>query len=248
MKDFTHTAYRKLINLLRNNGYTFYRFKDYAEGGHLDDPHVILRHDVDRLPGRALKMASLEADLGAVGTYFFRAKSVSFNIEIISRILELGHEVGYHYEELADIKGNLHLAWQLFRKNIKKFDGFGGVRTIAMHGRPFSKWNSMDLWDTYDYGELGPIMDAVQDIPWDKYAYFSDTGRDWSGRNSKRDKPCMKAENIGIACTMDMIRLVLSRRERLILSAHPERWTNNSLGWLQVLATDYIVNALKRIS
>lgn len=40
---------------------------------------VILRHDVDRLPGNALKMARLEHEMGVQATYYFRAVSVSWD-------------------------------------------------------------------------------------------------------------------------------------------------------------------------
>jgi len=33
---------------------------------------VILRHDIDKLPANALKMAQLEHDLGVAGSYYFR--------------------------------------------------------------------------------------------------------------------------------------------------------------------------------
>ncbi|MBA7531110.1 hypothetical protein ES705_23321 [subsurface metagenome] len=35
------------------------------------------------------------------GTYYFRIVTQSFNPEIIEQIAELGHEIGYHYEDFV---------------------------------------------------------------------------------------------------------------------------------------------------
>ena len=64
---------------------------------------VILRHDVDRLPGNALKMAGLEHGMDIAATYYFRAVPVSWDEGIIREIAGMGHEVGYHYENLESV-------------------------------------------------------------------------------------------------------------------------------------------------
>jgi hypothetical protein len=61
---------------------------------------IALRHDVDRSPNYALKTAQIEHDLGIRGSYYFRIVPESFDAGIIERIAELGHEIGYHYEDV----------------------------------------------------------------------------------------------------------------------------------------------------
>jgi len=61
---------------------------------------VILRHDVDRLPENSLRTAKIEHDLGIRGSYYFRIVQESFDEEVIKKIAALGHEVGYHYEDV----------------------------------------------------------------------------------------------------------------------------------------------------
>lgn len=63
-------------------------------------PLCVLRHDVDRLPENSLVTAKIEAELGIKGTYYFRIVPESFDERIIKDIAALGHEIGYHYEEL----------------------------------------------------------------------------------------------------------------------------------------------------
>jgi len=247
--DFTFDKYTELLFVLKRKKYVFYTFKDVAFSDKLYTPHVILRHDVDRLPFRALKLARLEYELGISSTYFFRIKSVSFNENIIGQILKFRHEIGYHYEELSDTRGNLDLAWQLFQKNIKKFDKFGGITSIAMHGKPFSKWNNQNLWNKYDYKKLGIKIEVYRDIPWDNYLYFTDVGRCWNSKNNIRDRIGFQTNlNIyWIKTTDDLIEYITQSCHNLIISTHPERWTDNKIGWLQVIFTDSLVNLLKKL-
>jgi hypothetical protein len=67
---------------------------------------IILRHDVDRRPGNALKTARLEHDLGIPASYYFRAVPESRDEAVIQKIAGLGHEIGYHYENLSACKGD----------------------------------------------------------------------------------------------------------------------------------------------
>ena len=59
-----------------------------------------MRHDVDRKPENALKMAEIERQFGIFGTYYFRSTKEVFKAEIMQEIEKMGHEVGYHYEVL----------------------------------------------------------------------------------------------------------------------------------------------------
>ncbi|WP_269849870.1 hypothetical protein [Methanosarcina horonobensis] len=67
---------------------------------------VLLRHDVDRMPGRALATAQIEHELGIKATYYFRTSENVFKPDIIRQIRDMGHEIGYHYETLSEAKGD----------------------------------------------------------------------------------------------------------------------------------------------
>lgn len=66
----------------------------------LQQKRVILRHDVDRLPENSFRLAQLEYDLGISGSYYFRIVPESYNLRIMNEIAALGHEIGYHYEDV----------------------------------------------------------------------------------------------------------------------------------------------------
>jgi hypothetical protein len=61
---------------------------------------IILRHDVDLLPQNSLRFARIQAEMGIKGSYYFRAVPESWDEKIIKEIASLGHEVGYHYENM----------------------------------------------------------------------------------------------------------------------------------------------------
>ena len=77
-----------------------------------------MRHDVDRMPGNALKMAEVEHEFNIKSTYYFRVNNSVFKKEIIKKIASLGHEIGYHYECLDKAKGDLEKAIRIFQKDL----------------------------------------------------------------------------------------------------------------------------------
>ena len=99
--DFTFSTYRQLLAALKSGGYSFQTFADFIRNP--KDKVVVMRHDVDRLPENALKMARIEHGMGIAASYYFRAVPVSWDEGIIREIAGMGHEVGYHYENLESV-------------------------------------------------------------------------------------------------------------------------------------------------
>lgn len=95
---FTFEWYGDLIETLATEGYAFANFDD-----DLSDGSVLLRHDVDWSPRKAVRLAEIEADHGATATYFFLVSSPFYNPMnravrgYIDRITDLGHNVGLHF-------------------------------------------------------------------------------------------------------------------------------------------------------
>jgi hypothetical protein len=97
--DFTLKTYRLFLNALINQGFSFCTFKGFLENPGVK--YVILRHDVDRKPENSLVFARIQYDLGITGTYYFRILPSGWNEKIIREIASLGHEIGYHYEDVS---------------------------------------------------------------------------------------------------------------------------------------------------
>lgn len=95
---FTLDWYRAFLQRLRDAGYHFRSFDD-----ELSDGEVLLRHDVDLSVDAALRMASVEAELGIESTYLFLLTTPLYNPieartrEQIRTVADLGHDVGLHF-------------------------------------------------------------------------------------------------------------------------------------------------------
>ena len=99
MPDFTLKTFTKLLLCLRDQNYTFQTFASFLKNP--AQRAVILRHDVDSRKMNSLITARIENELGISGTYYFRIVPKSFDENVIKQISELGHEIGYHYEDLS---------------------------------------------------------------------------------------------------------------------------------------------------
>ena len=98
--DFTLFVYKQLIHSFQSQGYFCQTFEEYIKNPKVKV--VILRHDVDRKPGNALVIAKIEKEAGIKASYYFRIVKESYDEDVIRQIAEMGHEIGYHYENLAD--------------------------------------------------------------------------------------------------------------------------------------------------
>jgi len=119
MKDFSLNKYSELLIQLRKQGYAFQRVEDFTQQPL--NKVVMLRHDVDLRNYAALRLARVEASLGIKSTYYFRVVKQSHNPRVIRQIVEMGHEIGYHYEDLAAQNGDYEAAIMAFEKNLEMF-------------------------------------------------------------------------------------------------------------------------------
>ena len=149
-RDFTLETYKLLLNEIQNADYHFFSFENYVLNNSLPRKIVMLRHDVDRRPRNAFGMAMLENELGIKASYYFRIVKESYDEQSIKEIAAMGHEIGYHYEDLSLCHGNYELAIKNFEINLWKLRRFYPVKTLCMHGSPLSKWDNRLLWQEYN--------------------------------------------------------------------------------------------------
>ena len=237
MKDFTLKTFESLCRGIQKQGYRFITFSNYMLKNNIPKRFVILRHDVDRKPENALNIARLENKSKIRATYYFRIIKESYNELIIKEITELGHEVGYHYEDLSLVKGDYERAIKLFEYNLERLRQLYPVKTICMHGSPLSNWNNRLIWKKYDYRDFDIIGEPNFDINFNEVLYLTDTGRSWNGSNvSVRDKVESKF-NYSFRNTFDIINTLNknSLPDRLMINIHPHRWTDKLSPWLKEL-------------
>jgi len=245
--DFTQKLLPVLYTTLKEQGYQFITFSEFLAGGG-SDKFVILRHDVEKHYDRALKIARIQHDMGIKGTYFFRM-SPHYNEEIIKKITDLGHEAGYHYDDLSKCSGDYQKAIRRFESNLEKLRRITKIKTIAMDGSPLSKYDNRMLWDKYDYSDYGITGEPYFDVDYQKVYYLTDTGRRWDGQHvSVRDKVNGNKE-IPARHTKDLIRLAASGQlpGKLLITFHPQRWSDNMPAWLTEWVWQNLKNQVKRI-
>lgn len=95
---FTFDRYVDVLTCLLDAGLEPRRYDDP-----IHEDTLLLRHDVDWSPRKALRIAELEADNGVRSTFFFLLTSPFYNPfnqqvrEIINNVTEMGHDVGVHF-------------------------------------------------------------------------------------------------------------------------------------------------------
>ena len=254
-RDFTLKKYAELLQSLKKGGYRFLTFEQYCLGKESLDTvkFIILRHDVDLKAENSLATARIEHSLGLNASYYFRVVEQSNKPEIIRGIAEMGHEIGYHYEDMTICGGDTEKAIEHFEKQLTYFRQYYPVKTICMHGAPRSKYDGRDLWKRFDYHNFGVIGEPYFDVDFSKVFYLTDTGRRWDGFNvSLRDKvPVYQDEwvrqGLVFHSTDEIVDAIESEKlpKHIMMTTHPQRWTDQIGEWLKEKAMQSTKNKVK---
>jgi len=243
--DFTLTVYRELLVALQGRGYGFQAFKDFLR---CPAPKaVVLRHDIDRLPNNAVKMARLERGLGVAGTYFFRVVTGVWDEDAMARIAAWGHEIGYHYEDLALTGGDSYSAILHFEFQLNRFHRIYPVETICMHGSPLSRHDNRDLWRDRTYREFGIVGEPYFDVDFHKVFYLTDTGRKWNNAGASLRDKVDSGFDIPVKSTAHLITLAGQGAlpDQIMITIHPQRWHDRPLPWAKELVLQRVKNVAK---
>ena len=276
--DFTFETYGELLDAGLRAGYTFLTVREYlsTDREDLPDRFVALRHDVDRKPENALSMARIEADRGVSSTYYFRTIEKTFRPELIGEIEALGHEIGYHYEDMDRADGDVERAHDSFAEQLGRLRAVATVDTVCMHGNPLSAHDNRYMWagiDADDEGDGGKgseseskeddsvggrgrnfesydlLGEAYLSMDFTDVTYFSDTGRTWLDGDLKiKDYTVGEAtKDVQVATTAELIELLgMDRLPRLCLLVHPNRWAGSRPELAAEYGKDFATNVGKR--
>ncbi|MBN2460429.1 MAG: hypothetical protein JXB60_02385 [Candidatus Cloacimonetes bacterium] len=246
MKDFTLSVYAELLSCLINRGFRLLPVREFLKS---DLPDTVgVRHDVDRNPGSAWRMAKLEKEAGLTSTYYFKAGKRVFQPGIISAVARLGHEIGYHYEDLSITKGDFEKAIALFQVNLDKFRRIYPVKTISAHGSPLSKWDNRKIWEYYSLNDFSLEMD-VSAIKDNLTFYITDAGRSWNDKGVNLRDKVDRISGPEIPCTGKIIDMI-NKKEisgRILFNIHPEHWADGMLAWYRISIWRGLKNPVKRL-
>jgi hypothetical protein len=235
-----------LLQQIISSGYSFQSFEQFLLKP--STRSIILRNDVDRLPAHALRMAEILNRLGIQATFYFRIVKCSWDENVMRTIVDLRHELGYHYEDFTVHKGNAESAAESFAKNLDLFREFYPVKTICMHGSPLSPWDNRLLWQKLNYRDYGIIGEPYLDLDFEQVLYLTDSGRRWNGEHMiVRDKVLSKY-NYNLKSTSDLINAFKQNilPEKIMLTFHPQRWNDSIFDWTMELILQKSKNIIKK--
>lgn len=246
--DFTINIYKQLLIALKDEKFNFQNYHAFIKNP--QEKVIVLRHDVDARKEHSHQFAKIQHDMGIVGTYYFRMVPESFDREIIREIASMGHEIGYHYEDLDFAKGDIDKAYELAKNHLEQLREVAEIKTICMHGSPRSPYDNKDVWNKYDYKELGIIAEPYFDTDFTKVYYLTDTGRRWDGHKvSIRDKVKANQELNwpSYHSTHEIIDAIRNKTfpNQIMMNFHPQRWTDNKFLWTQEFIIQNIKNVIK---
>jgi len=175
---YSLSVYQRICEEIARSNYTVHTVEQFFR----ENPScrfIILRHDVDACPSRALEMAKVEYSYGIKATYYFRYVPDVFKTEAIKSIKAMGHEIGYHYETLNKCEGNLSEAIKLFEKEINEFRRIGiDIKTVCAHGSENKKVYGLNT-DIFKYDpqlekRVNIIGEAYLNVDFANVTYITD--------------------------------------------------------------------------
>lgn len=204
--DFSYLHYIETLNEIKKN-HSFTNFKNCSSND------VILRHDVDSSLELALKIAEIENELSISSTFFILFHSELYNpfssssSKIIFQILNLGHEIGLHYNSLtiSQIKKNPS---DIIKNEIETLEEHFGtvISVVSAHDPSISKKLQIQLPEG--------VVDAYAENYTVKRKYLSDSVQHWRE---------------GCFC-----KHYKSNNSMQVLT-HPIWWTEDNKGWEEIM-------------
>jgi peptidoglycan/xylan/chitin deacetylase (PgdA/CDA1 family) len=181
MVNYTYDEYQSLLTTLYERGYSSI---GYAEQGR-DQPWVLLRHDVDYDPSKALEIAEIEAESGMQSTFFFLLTTEFYNVfsrevcDIVDNIVELGHDIGLHFDtsHYWDKEPDVAALQRAIRTQQEAFEAVCDseiIDTVAFHNPP--EWTLNRYFDG--------LQTTYEPEYFEQIAYESDSLYRW-----KTDQP-----------------------------------------------------------
>ena len=132
---------------------------------------MLLRHDVDMCLDAALRMAELEADMGIRSTYFLLFSAPMYNLlaarycSYPRRILDLGHDVGLHYD-VSVYEATKSAPIDVLTQELALLSHLAGreIRSISMHNPSIS--GTDPYWDVAGVRNAYAVGDALDAVYW----------------------------------------------------------------------------------
>ena len=137
--QFTYEEYDKITRIFTPN-LTNLVFSDFCNKN-VPNSYFILRHDIDYCLSAAYDLAYFESKKGLRASYFLLLSSNNYNLlsedsrDFPKKLIDLGHEVGLHYDIMAMSNDNNMSKKDSLMFEIEILSNLSGkdIKSIAMH-------------------------------------------------------------------------------------------------------------------
>lgn len=134
--DMVHGNYNRLMEAFARADYRGVTIRD-AITGTTHPRLLILRHDVEWNPKRALALAAIEKVHGFRSSLYFRADTKAYDLSAMRNLQDEGFEIGYHFNTLDRCGGDFDRAIALFEADVRAMREAGlRIDTVIQHGDP----------------------------------------------------------------------------------------------------------------
>jgi len=231
----TYKEYIDFCQQICNTGVPLYSTEKACENiGGMDKQFVIIKHDVEDRPEKALEISKIEHSFGITATYYVHSFFLSDpqSVEILREIASLGHEIGYHYDVLDSNDGDKDKAIQEFQESLAQFSNNGfTIKTICPHGNPLKKrigYSSnkdffLDVEMQKLFSNLVDVYITFPDMLSKDYLYISDAGYAYSYRDAKSTKTDDTEELLPLDNKDEIVKMIRDGQS-MIISTHSHRY------------------------
>lgn len=181
LENFSSNDYQTLLDTLIREGYHFNFFDDFLKQD-LQEPSIILRHDVDTSLDYALQMAVIEAEHNIFSTYFVMLRSPLYNLwsranaRMLDEIQNLGHKIALHFDYTYAETNNIPVAEQL----LMEAETLSRLTQAPVTSFSLHQPTKTALQNTFENCSLINTYDKLVSS---RYEYISDSNMDWRGKN-----------------------------------------------------------------
>lgn len=231
----TYKEYIDFCQQVCNTGVPLYTAQKASESANnLKGQFIIIKHDVEDKPEKALELSKIEHRFGIAATYYVHSFFLNNpkKLAIIKEIASLGHEIGYHYDVLDSNNGDRARATEEFKESLASFSEKDiAVKTLCPHGNPLKKRvgysSNKDFFLDADirklFSGLVDVYITFPDMVESDYVYVSDAGYGYSYRDAKSTRTDATEELLPLESEDDIFKMIQDGQS-MIISTHSHRY------------------------
>jgi len=231
----TYRDYTEFCRKLSDTGVPTYTVKQaWNNLNALNKQFIIVKHDVEDNPKKALNICRIEHEYGIKSTYYVHSFFLDNpkNVKVFKEIIRLGHEIGYHFDVLDNNNGDFNRAIKEFEETLSHFARCGiNIKTVCPHGNPlknrvgYSSNKDFFLDDEirYLFSDIVDVYITFPDLLDKDYLYITDAEYAYLYRDAKTTKTDATEKYFPLENRDEIINFIKGGH-CMIISTHSHRY------------------------